>query len=404
MFAARAHDTPDANAERYELDVVPTAAYADVTAADGLHLRIGYQSVVLGRFDVINPSDMLSVYDLRNGLTTMPEANEIGQPAVRADWDIRSWLELTAIALPFFEPHLIHAVDGDYALAPITKLQNFGFDPALLRTTLSRSGQAQLTDSAFYAFAPAPSFTHPQAALRLNAHGAPGELGFTAGIAREHLPVPRYSDAFLQAVDNGTLASSLQQHPFAFDYNPYELLSVDGATAIGPVQVGAELAYMFNRTFLSSLNFTPDMNTPRSQQLQTAQRTDLAHAGVRAEYAEGEWLVVLEAAIERAMQLPAAGRRYAFFLESRWWLSSVGFIAFSPGNLGLTLEAGAALLNGPTYMLMPRVEQRLLTGFFAEAGAYFVGGKRYPQGDPRVTIGDIYHTINQAYVGLRWQP
>ena len=211
MFAARQHDTDEAGAARYELDVAPTAAYADITAADGLHFRIGYQSVVLGRFDVLNASDILSAYDLRSGMTTMAEANEIAQPAVRMDWDIGSWLGLTAIVLPFFR-----AVPDAFDRRRLRNRADHGreqrvYDPQLRRrstadaaaerTTLVALGQALLEDSAFYAFAPAPSFTHPQAALRLNAHDAAGELGFTAGIAREHLPAPHYSPAFLQALD-----------------------------------------------------------------------------------------------------------------------------------------------------------------------------------------------------------
>jgi hypothetical protein len=436
MFAARQHDTADADAARYELDVAPTAAFADVTPADGLHFRIGYQSVVLGRFDVLNASDILSTYDLRSGMTTMAEANEIAQPAVRMDWDIGSWLGLTAIVLPFFEPYRIHLVDGDYAIAPITGASEIAANTQmtqppltqaqqqlqeqqqqlmrLQRTTLSRSGQALVEDSAFYAFAPAPSFTHPQAALRLNAHDAAGELGFTAGIAREHLPAPHYSDAFLRFVDavtfnmNGGMAmlpsqAELSGRPIGFDYDPFELLSLDAATAFGPVQVGVEAAYMFHRTFLSSPTGMPDP-MHLSELLGRAEHTDLAHAGLRAEYTQGSWVVVLEGAIERAMQLPGTGQRYAFMADGRWLLSSVGFVSFTPGDIGLTLELGGALLNGPTYAFLPRAEQRLFSDFFVEAGAYFLGGKHYLLGDPRATLGSLYDNIDQVFIGLRWLP
>jgi hypothetical protein len=285
---------------------------------------------------------------------------------------------------------------------PLTQLQ---------RTSLSRSGQALLEDSAFYAFAPAPSFTHPQAALRLNAHDAAGELGFTAGIAREHLPAPHYSHAFLDAFD-ATVTNmmggmvpvpspeQLSSRPFGFDYDPFELLSLDGATALGPVQIGAEVAYMFHRTFLASaVVFDP---ARPSTVLGEAEHTDLAHAGLRAEFTHGPWVVVLEGAIERAMQLPGTGQRYAFMADGRWLLSSVGFVSFTPGDIGLTLELGAALLNGPTYAFLPRAEQRLFSDFFVEAGAYFLGGKHYLQFDPRATIGGIYDNIDQVFIGLRW--
>ena len=57
-------------------------------------------------------------------MTTMAEANEVAQPAVRVDWDIGSRLGLTAIVLPFFEPYRVRSVEGDYAIAPQTGENN----------------------------------------------------------------------------------------------------------------------------------------------------------------------------------------------------------------------------------------------------------------------------------------
>src|SRR5262245_31722891 len=116
FFARRERDTADGEAERYELDVLPIAAYADATVADGIHLRAGYQTVSLGRFDFWSASNFLPVLDLRNGLTTLPEALEIAQPAARLDLDVSSRLTLQAIYLPFFQPHLVSIAGSDYAI------------------------------------------------------------------------------------------------------------------------------------------------------------------------------------------------------------------------------------------------------------------------------------------------
>src|ERR1700690_1759404 len=58
---------------RSELDVVPISAFADVTPAEGYHVRAGYQVISMGRFDVFSATNFLAVYDLRSGPVTMPE-------------------------------------------------------------------------------------------------------------------------------------------------------------------------------------------------------------------------------------------------------------------------------------------------------------------------------------------
>ena len=187
----------------------------------------------------------------------------------------------------------------------------------------------------------------------------------------------------------------LRRRPFGFDYDSFELLSLDAATALGPVQLGVEAAYMFHRT---SRRRRHARSGGPSELLGQAEHSDPAHAGLRAEYTQGAWVVVLEGAIERAMQLPGAGHRYAFMADGRWLLSSVGFVSFTPGDIGLTLELGGALLNGPTYAFTPRAEQRLFSDFFVEAGAYFLGGKHYLPATRVRTLGGI---VRQHRSGLR---
>src|SRR5215831_15624743 len=69
-------------AARYELDVAPVSAFADVTVAPGYHVRAGYQTISMGRFDFFTATNFLALYDLRSGPVTMPEAANIAQPAL----------------------------------------------------------------------------------------------------------------------------------------------------------------------------------------------------------------------------------------------------------------------------------------------------------------------------------
>ncbi|HTU60024.1 MAG TPA: hypothetical protein VMF89_16340, partial [Polyangiales bacterium] len=109
-YAALALDVPDASAKRYELGVIPTAGYIDASIADGLHVRAGYQTLTLGRFDVFSATNVLAVNDFRSGPSSIPGTTEVGQLAVLIDYDPASWLSLRAVYVPFFMPHLFNVV------------------------------------------------------------------------------------------------------------------------------------------------------------------------------------------------------------------------------------------------------------------------------------------------------
>ena len=413
FFATREHATPEADADRYELDIAPTAGYADLTLAPSLQLRVGYQSVQLGRFDVLDAGNVLMVADLRSGPATMAEAAEIAQPAVRADWDPLSWLSLRALYLPFFAPDRVNAFSGDYALAPASRGDALsqsldviaGDDGAellsqLLRRALSRSGQDSLGEAALSAFTPEPSLSHPQAALRAVAHGPSGELGLTAATALERLPAFHASDALLAYLNDASVdnrdALIVDPEPFAARYDRLGVVALDGAMPIGPLQLGAQLAFVAHRSLLAQA----------PGELALPVHANLLQAGVRLEHAQSaHWLFGLEASGARVLGDPErAGQRYLFMAGRRYLLSAVGLVACSPGSFGLSVELGGALLDGISYALLPRVEQRIVDQLYVELGASIVGGKKRALGDPRVTVGALYDDSDQVFLGVRYLP
>jgi len=412
----RAKATPEADAARYTLDAAPTAGYADLTLDDAaaLHLRLGWQSVALGRFDALEPSKVLTASDLRSGPTTLPEAAELAQPALRLDWEAASFLSLRALALPFFTPDLVYGYTGDYALAPqdsdtydalIAALAPSAADAQrlerALRRGLSRSGQGVLAESALSAFVPAPSLAHPQGALRVLAHGPRGELGLTLATALERLPAVVPSAALLDYLDDPSPATSMaldaDEEPLAVRYGRLGMLALDAGTELGPIALGAELAYGLHRTLLAA----PEAG------LALPEASDVLYAGLRAEHVSGEHLVLTAELLgARALQSPEQrGARYLFLHDGRWLFAAAGFAAYRPGDLGLVLELGGGLLNGPTYLLAPRLEQELTDGLYAELGAHVVGGKRRAAGSAGgVTLGGLYDDVDQLFAGLRWVP
>jgi hypothetical protein len=385
LFATREEDTSDANAERYALDATPTAAYGDATVADGLHLRVGYQGVHLGQFDLLAFTDVLSVYDFRSGPTMPEEGFEIAQPALRVDWDLSASVAFTAIYVPFFQAHRWSVLDGDYAFFPNSPPYNpeSGLTEdveaqEMLRRTLSRSVQANLSDGAFATFTPDMNFKQPQAAAHLTVHGAAGELGFTVAIARDQTPAFRPPELRL-------------------GYEPYQMLAVDGMTDIGSVQVGAEFAYMFGRTLLTTV---PGPIPPSGE-------SDVAHAAVRLNYARGEdFVLLIEGTASRAQSdAPTASgvpdARWLWLFGEHWFFSVAAYATLSLGEARLQL--GATILNGPSYLLSPQAEIELLDGFFVEVGAYVVGDIR-PPASLGLVPGGMYDHVDQVFIGLRWVP
>lgn len=418
--ASRQHSTPDQDAVRYELDVLPSAAHADLNPADGVHLRLGYQYQHLGRFDVFSAQNVLSAYDLRDGPTTMPEAAELAQPAARVDWDPNMWLSLRAVYLPFHQPHLVNYTDGDFALAPQTQAEvdasidaSVGGDPVMairqrqrLKASIGRRAQEQIARTGFSAFAPDSDLSRPQGALRAVAHGPVGELGLSLVTANERLPVPHYDPALLavlaaDAEGRTDVAAEAQlatvAEPFEVRYPRFFVTAADGATQLGPVQVGAELAVMWNRTLFAA--HEGDGLLPG--------RTDIAQGSVRLEYLRGQTLALVSEAFWATMLSTPDDPQRAWLMADRGrhlW-GALGFCSWAMPQVGLTWELGIGAMSGPSYALLPRVQYEASSELFVEAGAQFINGDK-PKNltVPKFSLGGRYDDTDQVYVGLRYLP
>ena len=414
--AFREHDTVDADAARFELDLAPVSAYADATLTDGVHLRLGYQLVHLGRFDLFSATDVLSVVDLRGGPTTMPEAADIAQPAARVDWDAGSWLSLSAIYVPFFQPDPVEVFDTDYALVRPTQADvdkviedTAALDAALdegdisriLLEGLSRSGRNRLVQGTLSAFAPDPDATQPQGGLRATAHGLAGEVAMTLATALERLPALAPSTALEAALDDPSQANldalRREPNPVAIEYGRFFVVSADGATEAGPFLLGAEIAYQHDRTYLAAEN----------GRLPQPQQTGVVQLGLRAEHAQGdEWLVGVESFASYALEEPPrSAARWTFVDGKRWRWGGAALVGYSPGAGRLTLELSGGVVTGPSLLVAPRVELRMIDTLSAELGAYFVEGPTHGSfGDPRATLGGLYDDVDQVFVGVKWVP
>lgn len=390
-FATRRDGNP-----REELDVEPVSGFVDARVADGLHVRAGYQIVTLGRFDLFSATNFLAVNDLRNGPFTMPDASAIAQPALRVDYDPTSAVSLQAYYLPFFEPDVVALYGTNYALLSPFDRVSPGAQPTATAPSpiLSRSAIASTSTSALSTLGPSPDFSRPQGSLRALLHGAAGELAATIGTALERLPA---------------VNSSLSANTPILDYGRFYVASIDGATDVGPAQVGFEAAFMKNRTVATvGTQTTNGVTGPAFGQ----QKADLVQFGLRAEYADGDVVGVGgEAFIAAALKSPnpnlnLANGAYLFFdhLGSTYFSQGVAVGGYyAPEKTPLRFELGGVLATGPSVLVFPRIQWEALTRFYLELGAGFVTGRGSIL-SPNPTFGGAYGNIGQVFTGIRYIP
>lgn len=392
--------------DRYELDAVPVSGYVDGAIGGSAHLRGGYQIVSLGRFDLFSATNFLGVYDLRSGPVTMPDAAEIAQPALRLDWDASSALMIQAFYLPFFQPDILPVYGTDYALLS-------SVDRAADRDATARAARGQLEDwfgrsaiatastRALSAFAPEPSLTHPQGAVRTTLHGTAGELSVTAGTALERLPT------FLSWTETTATGATPR---FALEHDRFYVASTDAATDAGPFQIGAEAAFLAHRTLGTTATAPATPATARPE----PPHANLLHGGVRAEFTgSDELLAEVEAFAEYALNAPEGTNAGWYGFEKGRLLRGVAAgVHYVPEGLPLQFELGGVVFSGPTWVVMPRIQWEALPAFYVEAGLVVIEGPAPNLASPflpapgagasSVSLGGIYDDVDQAFVGARW--
>jgi hypothetical protein len=203
-------------------------------------------------------------------------------------------------------------------------------------------------------------------------------------------------------------------------HDRFFVISLDGATDVGPFALGAELALMKDRTLYAMRETGADEGFPEPTAL------DLLQLGARAEYtASDEWLLAVEAFGAYALSQPGddackkpvslvesshafSDCQYMLLDESRWLTGAVLLTSFSPAGLGLHFEVGGAVLTGPSLVLTPRIGYSLWDDLEVEVGALFVEGKSPGSlgatNQPELALGGVYDSVDQVFVGVRYLP
>jgi hypothetical protein len=404
---ALTRDVPDAQAQRVELDATPVSGYVDWTITNGVHMQVGYQSVQLGRFEIVSATDVLSISDTRNGPATLPEAYEVGQLAMRLDVDANSWLSFKAIYVPFFTPYIMSVNEGDYALLPLRQSEvSADLDSLMINSVVaenfSRADRERLAMTGLSAFAPEIGLDKQQSALRMAARGGFGEIALTAATAIEKVPSIYFSpEAIAYFADPNTIetaeAFEMARQPIRVAYNRFYLLSLDAEFDAAPFLLGLEFAYNFRRTLptLGSGAYPGTLPLP--------EQTDIAQLGGKVEYQGGsEFVATIEAFGMYAVQAPQDPMRGWMFLEGGRYLAGVAAGAYwMPAETNLRVELGILAMTPQTLVIAPRVLYRVIDALELELGALIIEGPAPPLAvTPRIAVGTMYDTIDQIYVGF----
>lgn len=407
--ALLSHDVPDETAQRIELDAAPTAGYLDLKLGEGANLQLGYQTMHLGRIELVSATDVLSVGDFRDGPATVPEAIDVAQLGARLDYDPTGSLSIQLLYVPFFTPHIISVSESDYALFRVTEAQaaatfsELGLNGSVLASNLSRADRERLAESGLAAFAPEANLRSQQAAIRATLHGAVGELSLSAATALEHVPAFHFSQAAIDYIRDPRTVEIVQRfqqeaHPIRVEYGRFALLALDGSMDLSPFSVGFEAAYMFHRTLYTlGTGAYPDT-------LPLPDTTDVIQVGARLEYVHGSQLVsTLEAFGAYAVSRPTSTNRGWVALEDGRYLAGVVAAAAWESDFGLRVGLGVLAMTGFTFILAPRVAYELFDGFELEVGSIIVEGPPPPLNvTPHIALGTLYDTIDQVFAGLRY--
>jgi hypothetical protein len=430
--------------DRYEVDVLPTAAYVDATLSDGVHLRVGHQMVSLGRMDFYSPNDVLVAYDMRPQPKLDLTGNKLSQPAVRLDWDAATWLTLQAVYVPWFMPHLSRP-NRDQFVSSVLVGRGAAVVPDYVNGLIDPSFQTKQSEANLRFVGPPPDFANPQAAMRLNLRGSTMELALSGGTAVEKMPAvyitPRLDtylrdprgDATLTALGTAIRAG---QPVTDVEYHRYYQLGVDGSFDVSPLSVGFEFAYSPSRHLYAATEdgshvVQPNVSEPITDAIAVDVRDDMGIAGVEwiesnvndrkirkgvpvlqgalhVEWVKGETFVVMaEGFWVNALELPYDKTR-------DWW----GFIPKTGAYIGGIVAASYLLQDGryrfdvtaltgvgPALALLPGVEIRARDGLYINASAQFFEGPAPGfNGAQNLNFGGLLSGYDQVALGLRWLP
>jgi hypothetical protein len=390
-----------------------------------LLLRVGQQRVVWGRTDVARPLDLINPGDFRDpagdmmgaefsaGSTTLPIF------MAKAEY-VGSLGTAQAVLIPFFVPHRFALVSGDFAVAspanPLAAMNpvfgglsqlDKGLYDSLEKATIgtevpdetpeNASGGIRLTSTAarfdlglsyLFAWDRTPSLTLDPDLAKVLSIIASDEAFVTdfdaVGLFTRHPEVAGLQAAVSERARAG-------QEVFSIRYERWHVLGADMQTYLGPVGLRADLAWTPGRNFI-----TPDFQSLRRSSLNTALGLSYeAGEGELALLAEGFWLHTFRKDGDTVRELPLVfGRDFTgLTLGLRLDLELLYDVPF------VVQAGGTVFLKRLDFVFAPQLTWRVAQSVRIFAGAQFYQAP--PKSREGLTIGDLFDTTDQVFVGFQ---
>lgn len=183
---------------RTDFEALPGDSFIEWSPVSWLDLRLGTQTLVWGKNDLVNPNEVLTARDLRLGLLTDAEATRLPTFGISADI-FAGGFQLTAVWQPLFWSQRVDVFGSDYALfGPGVPQALSGFG-ALVDGLLDDSVEGQVQESLLATARPRP-VAGSTLALRVSRTVAGWDLAAQYVWGYQRVPVLRVRKDFALAL------------------------------------------------------------------------------------------------------------------------------------------------------------------------------------------------------------
>jgi hypothetical protein len=277
--------------------------FIDVSLAEGLQLKLGYQVISWGKLRALSAGDLMAARDFRLGPLAGIDSLRIPTPAMVLSWFPVEALTFEVAYSPFFSPDKFNIFGTNYALLGPNNPNTNGAVFRTLRQALDPDSYERIGAELSRLNSPNARPDSGDVAARLTLHGPRFDVGLSAGYIRSGLPVI-VMDPAIEQILAGTpnleslagVGTALQEgrQLFAAEYPRFVQAALDLEVTLGEVSLSMEGGYARSSPVLV---YGPSDVFPRGQLM------DVVQGGANLTYAPSlKGYLVLEGSMMQSLR------------------------------------------------------------------------------------------------------